>query len=325
MSMIKRIIRKIRSLYNLEHRINNQMRILEESVQKIPSVLSYYHRREFMTYQAFNCKESGVTNERYCEHEVVVSMATHGERFYEAYMAIESIMQQSIKPNRLILNVAIDEFMGKPLPPALRLQQERGLEIHYCEDYWSYKKIIPTLRRFPEAIIITVDDDCLYNLDMLENLIHSHKQDSTAIWGNRIHDICFDPITSELKSYMDWNMCIPNTEEASNLHFITSVGGVLYPPHSLYKDVLCDDIFMNVCKTNDDIWCYVMALLNKTPIKKVRTHSERGEDYLSIEEVQFYGLCQTNTCAGAHSCKNDEIIQRLFDMYDIYRILGDKT
>lgn len=324
MNIFKRILHKIRALYNVEHLLQEQSKSLDESIQRVPQIIRYDMRKEYLIQQAFTCKELGITNERYCDYEVVVSMATHGERFYEAYMAIESIMQQSVKPNRLILNVAKDEFEGKPLPPALRKQQSRGLEINYCEDYWSFKKIIPTLRRFPEAVIITVDDDCLYNPDMVENLIMSHIQDPSAIFGNRIHTLSFDPTTRGLKSYMDWDMCIPNTDKSSVLHFITSVGGVLYPPHSLHKDVIRDDIFMDICKTNDDVWCYTMALLARTPIKKARTHSSNGEDYLSVEEVQASGLCQTNTNIGKHYCQNDEIIKRVFNKYDVYTIINDE-
>jgi len=323
MSKIKRFFRKLRSLLNFESVLQEKIDGMEEAINVVPQKVAYNMRKEYLIQQAFRCSESGVTSERYCDHEVIVSMATHGERFYEAYMAIESIMQQSIKPNRIILNVAEDEFGNKPIPPALQRQQKRGLEINYCEDYWSFKKIIPTLRRFPEAIIITVDDDCLYNPDMLENMINSYKQDPKAIWGNRIHEITLDS-EKHIKSYMDWNWCIPNSDISSKYYFITSVGGVLYPPHTMYKDVCRDDIFMKICKTNDDVWCFVMALLAGTPIKKVYTHSSLGEDYFSNEEVQKSGLCMYNTNIGQHHCKNDEVIEALFREYGISKFLGYK-
>ena len=316
MSVFKRMCRMLRTLYNIENLLQNHTKSLNDSIQRVPSTVRYDMRKEYLIQQAFHCKESGITNERYCDHEVVVSMATHADRFYEAYMAIESIMQQTIKPNRIILNVAKEEFEGKPIPPALRMQQKRGLEINYCEDYWSFKKIIPTLRRFPEAIIITVDDDCLYNPDLLENMIICYKQDPKAIWGNRIHEITFND-KHEVKSYMDWNWRIANTDATSINYFITSVGGVLYPPHSLYKDVERDDIFMSICKTNDDIWCYVMAVLEGTPIKKVHTHSNFGEDYIFVEDVKDSALNKINTANGAHFCKNDEIIKRVFERYKL--------
>lgn len=105
MNKIKRFFYKFRRLLTIESLLEYQH-----------AINVYERRKEFLMLQAFKCKESGVTTERYCDHEVVVSMATHGERFYEAYLAIESIMQQTIKPNRMILNVAKDEFEGSYSP-----------------------------------------------------------------------------------------------------------------------------------------------------------------------------------------------------------------
>lgn len=48
------------------------------------------------------------------------------------------------------------------------------MEIAYCPDYRSYKKIIPTLRKYPEDVIITIDDDVLYGHETLEYLINAY-------------------------------------------------------------------------------------------------------------------------------------------------------
>ena len=45
------------------------------------------------------------------------------------------------------------------------------------------------------------------------------------------------------------------------------VGGVLYPPNLLYKDVTDKNIFLNLCPANDDIWFWAMAVLNNTKIR----------------------------------------------------------
>lgn len=312
MNKIKRFIKKIRRLLMIESLLDYQtLELLHEQ------------RKAFLIQQAFKCTEPGVTKEKYCDREVIVSIATHGERFYEAYIAIESIMQQSVKPNRIILNVAKDEFEGKQIPASLLHQQKRGLEINYCEDYWSFKKLIPTLKRFPDAIIVTFDDDCMYNVDVLENMLLAYKTDPKAIWGNRIHELSFDA-NGKLNSYLDWNHAIPNKEGASKYFFITTEGGALYPPHSLFKDTTRDDIFMDIAKTNDDVWCYAMALLQGTPIKKARTHSVRGEDYYLVEDMQSSGLSVTNCARVGVECPNDVVIRDVFSKYNIYALLKDK-
>ncbi len=282
--------------------------------------LQYSFRKELLTQQALHSEEMGVSNQKQFDQEVVVSMASYGTRITSAYLAIESIMQQSIKPNRLVLCIP-EEFKAQPLPELIQRQQKRGLEVLYNKDIWSFKKLIPALRKYPDAIMITCDDDCLYNVDFLENLLASHRKDPMAIWGNRIHEITFNK-KGEVDLYSNWKWEIPYTEESSKLFFITTVGGVLYPPHSLYEDVTKEEIFMDIAKYNDDIWCYAMALLKGTSIRRSFTHSPIGIDYLSLEESQYERLSLGNVAIG--ESRNDKIVRAVFEHYNIYDIIKNK-
>ena len=197
-------------------------------------------------------------------------------------------------------------------------RSERGLEVLYNKDIWSFKKLIPALNKYPNSIIITGDDDCLYNVDFIEMLLASHRKDPEAIWGNRIHKVTFNK-EGEVDYYRNWDWEIPYTEEASKLHFITTVGGVLYPPNSLYKDVTEEKIFMDISKYNDDIWCYAMALLKGTPIKRSYTHSPKGIEYLSVEESQYERLSLGNVSAG--ESRNDKIFKTVCERYHLFDII----
>lgn len=58
---------------------------------------------------------------------------------------------------------------SRPPPSVIRLRAY-GLEIRFCENLRSYKKIIPALQEYPDAILITADDDWLYTQDWLAGL-----------------------------------------------------------------------------------------------------------------------------------------------------------
>ena len=45
---------------------------------------------------------SGVTNEKYCDHDIIVSLTTYSKRIYDVHLTIESIMEQTMKANRII-------------------------------------------------------------------------------------------------------------------------------------------------------------------------------------------------------------------------------
>ncbi len=40
----------------------------------------------------------------------------------------------------------------------------------------SYMKLLPTLRRFPEDIMMAIDDDVCYHSDMMESLYEAYSK-----------------------------------------------------------------------------------------------------------------------------------------------------
>jgi hypothetical protein len=61
------------------------------------------------------------------------------------------------------LVLADEKFPSRTLPRKLVQQQRRGLEILWVtRDSGSFDKLIPTRLAYPDAIIVTVDDDAMY-------------------------------------------------------------------------------------------------------------------------------------------------------------------
>ncbi|ETK07044.1 hypothetical protein T230_09220, partial [Tannerella sp. oral taxon BU063 isolate Cell 1/3] len=83
---------------------------------------------------------------------------------------------QTQKAKRIILWLAKDEFSKEEIPLILQKQQSRGLEIRFCEDVRQYKKLIPSLKLFPNDPIITVDDDYIYPIDFIERLLNGQRR-----------------------------------------------------------------------------------------------------------------------------------------------------
>lgn len=135
--------------------------------------LNYTIKRDALITKTRCSTESGIEQTKFCDHEVVVSLTTYGKRLYEVASTIESIMQGTMKPNRIVLWLE-EGLKDTPLPILLQRQQTRGLEIGYCEDLRSYKKLIPTLIKYPDAVIITIDDDAIYNCDVVEKLVNTY-------------------------------------------------------------------------------------------------------------------------------------------------------
>lgn len=288
---------------------------LKLHTEKTISNLKFAIRYDYMIEQALHCFEKGISKEPLCEREIIVSLTTYGKRLYDVAVTIESIMQGSMKPNKIILWLE-EDMQDEILPITLQNQMKRGLEVMYCKDIRSYKKLIPTLQKYSESIVITIDDDLLYHYDLVEKLVNTHKKFPKYIIANRIHRIVLDN-TGRPTGYMKWKWC-DNPTDNSPLNFFTSGGGTLFPPNAFPPEVMDEDVFLDICKYADDVWWNAMALKAGTRVIKCYTHNVRGEDYLPNEDVQDIGLYHVNT---GTSCGNDVQLSAVFNKYDLWEKL----
>lgn len=290
---------------------------LQEQTAKLRALVSFLHyedRRNQLIEHILHDTECGVTTERYTDHDIIVSLTTYGNRIHDVAFTIESIMQQSMKPNRIVLWLD-DSFQNRHLPQSLLNQQKRGLEIAYCKDLRSYKKLIPSLHHFPNDAIITFDDDLLYDYDIIEHLILSYLENPLMIHSCRGHQMRFDQ-NHRLLPYLEWRWNVSETGMVEH-YFLTSGGGTLFPPGCLDSEVLNESVFMDICPFADDVWINAMALKKGTKINKVYTRNKEGEDYILNWESQDTGLMMTNVLQN----KNDSQIRDVFSKYSLYDML----
>ena len=285
--------------------------------QQANQELLYEIRADYLTQQTLTSTSLGISEDHYCNEDVIVSLTSYGSRLHDVYLSIESIMQGSMKPNKIVLWLS-EEYRNKELPRTLLLQKKRGLEIEFCKDIRSYTKIIPCLKKYPNSTIITIDDDLIYKHDIVEKLVNAHKEDPLAIHANRIH-LIKKKKNGSLDSYMNWAWGKGSNKNPLSLNFFTGVGGVLYPPHAFSDEVFNENVFLDICKYADDVWLYCMALLNNTPVKRVFTHSSKGEDYIVNKNVQETALLKRNS--DGKYCENDTQLHAVIEKYDLMKLI----
>ena len=274
-------------------------------------------RIEFLKKQTLSENTKGITENSLCDHEVVVSLTTYKERIHEVYLTIESIMQGTVKPNRFILWLTEDEFTEENLPIVLKKQRERGLEIRYCKDLHSYKKIIPTLQLCPEACIVTIDDDLIYEPDLLEHLIASYRKYPNCVSACRTRVLMTDENNIPLP-YLQWKGGGEHINKPSHRNFLTGGGGTLFPPHLLHEQVGDVDTFMTLAPTADDVWLNAMLLLNGVKVVKAFTHNPNGEDFLMNESKHVKPLWVGNNIEG----ENDSQIRSVWEEFKLYDLIN---
>jgi hypothetical protein len=237
--------------------------------------------------------------------QYIVTLTSYGERLTKtAPYAIASLLAQTEQPDRIMLWVAYGDgsriFEANTDITAMYAELiAKGVEIRYCEDLKSYKKLIPALREFPDDILITADDDCLYPFDWFAKLKASYLAAPEKIHCHRAHEMLVNGEHQPL-AYGSWRKIYPmkykswrTRSSADGLAqmpsgaatFPKSVGGVLYPPHSLDARVLGRGqevpAFLTLCPTAEDIWFWAMAGLAE---RKYKVVSDGYRENMVIDE-----------------------------------------
>lgn len=231
-------------------------------------VLEYTHRKSVAWSSTL-----GVTTVKR-NPELIVSLTTIPERIGTVELCLDCLLRQSLKPDRLILWLSESNEVGKPLiskselPANLLRLVPRGLEIRWCEDIRSYRKIIPTMRAHPDALIVTADDDILYPRYWLKLLYNAYQKEPQYVHCHRAHLIRYDT-TGFALPYSQWNVLADGYQGPSLDLFPTGVGGALYAPDHLHPEVLNEAAFMALCPKADDVWLKAMSLLVNVQCKKV--------------------------------------------------------
>ena len=192
--------------------------------------------------------------------ELIVSLTSYPPRFEVLPLTIKSLLQQTVAPDRLILWVAHDDLAR--LPASVRAMEGDRFSVRTCDDLRSFKKILPTLAAFPDAFIVTADDDTYYPPNWLAGLVRSYDPREPSLVCHRAHRLRFGA-AGQLAPYLDWTRDVSDrtTRKPGVNLFPTGVGGVLYPPGSLPPETLDLALIEQLSPTCDDSWLFFMTRL----------------------------------------------------------------
>lgn len=254
--------------------------------------LAIHHKAEFNYIPA---QFSGVNSDKRTP-ELIVSLTSYPARINYVSTTINTLLRQTVKPDRIVLWLANDEFKNKEadLPDNLIKLKDLGLEIRWCKNLYSYKKIVPALQEFPNDIIVTADDDLYYDVDWLESLYNEYLKNPSNIYVRRaVRMKISDGKIAD--AYKRDEAVKVNYKKASYSNQLMGGSGCLFPPHCLHSDVFDEEKIMSIIPTHDDIYLWVMAILNNTKIQVVTGFDE---EMLAVEDTIESGLCKINNKSG---------------------------
>lgn len=298
--------------------MNQRLRALKEAISNcinIRNIVSYQVRKQLRTQHfeenAFNGTMMGISTDDQRPKELIVSLTTYSRRIYQVHLVIESLFEQNVKANHIILWLDKEEFPSiDELPINLTRLQDRGLEIAFCDNIRSYKKLIPTLKKHPDGLIITADDDILYPEDFIERLYKAYQKDSNKIHFYRGHKM--KVVNGKLLPYREWDFEV-DLMGASLSNFPTGVGGILYNSDLLDSEILNQDVFMKLAPTADDVWFKAMSLKKGIECEQIPLECPFRDKFFFLDAMDDMALARTNLIQN----KNDEQIAAVFGKYNL--------
>ena len=200
------------------------------------------------------------------KNDLIVSLTSYRPRFEWLHLTIESLLEQTITPDKIILWIAQNEMADLP-PNTTSLASK--IEIRATKDLKSFKKIVPSILAFPTAYILICDDDIYYPRNWLKTLVDGSQENPKAIAAVPLHRF-HATSDHQLAPYCDWSFDVQdNLARAPNRDTLPiGVGGVLYPPNSLHEDTTNIKLILELCPRGDDLWLHAMSKMRDyLPVK----------------------------------------------------------
>ena len=213
--MENKILRQSSKIYDYtEYLINNQTFYEKKPIfEKIKNLFIIYFPKFKKTVEQR-------------QQKIIVSLTSYYKRFGNLTNIIQSIKNQILQPNKILLFLYENDFNKLNLNLS-------GIEIiKVNEDLKSHKKYYYAMMRYRDYAIITFDDDIYYSPYTVTSLYNSYVNHPNIISGRRTHLIKYKN-NSQIDKYAQWIHEQMQIKDPNYNLFITTGAGALYPPDIL--------------------------------------------------------------------------------------------
>lgn len=228
--------------------------------------LKDYHFKEFLNHQKYKHRFLQINQ----KNPVYISLTSIFKNQDILLQTLQSIMKQTKLPDKIFLYLSEESYLldtgfkDKKITNSnlLKLINDNSIiDIKWVKNTGPYRKLLPLLKdKWDEdCIIITIDDDNIYDTHLIENLVNDYYKHKCVI-GYR----GFTPSFDKLENF-DYLKRVAKLQDLSLYNFLTGKGGILYKPQFFHKThdlIFNDKIYLDTCHTSDDIWFYIVRLLN---------------------------------------------------------------
>lgn len=285
---------------NIIRRVGSKMKHLPRTIRKKRVMSSLNKQRNFKK----------ISLKRKSHPRIIVSLTSYKKRFNTLDICIKSILNQTMRPDRLILYLSKEEKY-EDIPESVKKLEKYGLEIKFVDqDLKPHKKYYYAMKEFPNDVVITIDDDVIYDKHLIEYLWESHIRFNKCVIATRAHQILFDK-DGKRKPYKEWNWC-SKVEDTPKMDLVaTGVGGILYPPNLLDKKLLDSEKKIKEYINVDDLWLKNIEVLSNIATVICKKGIVLEKNRIDLPNTQTTALTNINVTKN----NNDIALEKLDQEY----------
>lgn len=223
--------------YNKEEALR-QMRAWHETIPGYTSPRHFPPLRDVIRYE-----------------QLIVTLTTWRARIGNIPGVLDTIFNQSIRADKVVINLAYEEVIP---PQVLSYIDSHRVVVNRVADTKVYKKLIPTLKLYPEACVVSIDDDWLYPKGMLEDFMTTHRLNpGRPVSGNHV------------KLFKTFFHC--GCASLTKREFFGK-----------YLDMIDEEVIRN-CESDDSVYTFFEKLNGYTYVQTKAEYFENLEPYNPVE------------------------------------------
>ena len=220
------------------------------------------------------------------EERIIVSLTTIPSRKESLLKTIESILKQSYKFDKFVINID-NNLSNENYSFYNRLVGiDKRIEVNLCDAKWrSCNKLLPTLLKYPNDVIITIDDDISYPKDALKVMVNDYEKNRDCIITLAANPVLVDNEGNYCGYMLDNDFCLKQKGYSKYMSM-----GTLFPPHIFTGTDVFDYDKMMACTngTHDELWFWVNSTIKGTMVIVENNYLENLEEYCPQRHPQYH-------------------------------------
>ena len=228
--------------------------------------------------------------------KIIISLTSFKKRLKSIDKVLNSILNGTLIPDKIVLTLYYKDikYISKKINKYLNINKISIIVVNI--DIKSHKKYFYVMQKYPYDIIITIDDDIIYEINTVEILYKNFLKYPNEISAKRVHLIKYKKNGRTLP-YKKWHKGYKSNSPSPSFDLMATTGaGTLFPPNILKINYLMIYDILN-CITSDDI--FLKYIENKLKIKIVWVYNNK---LLGLKTIYKKGMFNKENKLGNDKC-----------------------